>query len=42
VVEAAGEVVGEELRGGAELAAGSAGSVNNRRRMLIRLGFPIF
>jgi hypothetical protein len=33
VVEAAGEVVGEELLGGVELAAGSAGWGNNRRRL---------
>jgi hypothetical protein len=33
VVEVAGEVVGEELLGGAELAARLARSGNNRRRL---------
>jgi hypothetical protein len=33
VVEAAGEVVGEELLGSVELAMGSAGWGNNRRRL---------
>jgi hypothetical protein len=33
VVEAVGEAVGEELLGGTELAAGSAGWGNNRRRL---------
>jgi hypothetical protein len=33
VAEAVGEVVGEELLGGAELTAGSMGWGNNRRRL---------